>query len=238
MGSVRPKKRSRSNASHAVNRSAPGGVFTPAQVASIARSVLASQSETKFLETFFNVTNLAYDAATISSVTDIAVGTSDQQRVGDSLHVTSIKGCLSFTNYSATTFSRAMLIQWRGDQSLPTLGNLVPAAGGTPGSSTVFASRYAHDRRVQFSVLWDSGAFGLAGGSTGNGITYCVKKFDVNVGLIAKRSKRVKADVKYVAGTTAFLTNGFALVAWSNRTAAQADGPTMVGSVCVNFRDL
>lgn len=166
---------------------------------------------------FINGTNSAgIDfSGTVTSISDVAQGDTDNTRDGDNLYLTSLQLRWSVVLGDSTNLARIIVFQWKPN-STPTTGDILI----TTGSTAAPLSAYNHDTRQSYRILSDS-LVALNAAETMKAGTSFVVNFPVK-------------QIQYTgSGTTG--TNKLYLLALSDSGASSH--PTFTYYYKLNYRD-
>lgn len=125
--------------------------FQKKQASRIAKRAVNRQLEEKY-EDFVDTGTAVNTTARIIDITNIAEGSGSDQRDGDKISLTRIKGQLMMLNNSAANdVTRAIIFQWKGDTSItvPGVADVLHDTTNVP-----YLSRTLLEHRL-INVLWD-----------------------------------------------------------------------------------
>lgn len=185
-------------------------------VTKIAKRIVSTNQEHKYLDIVFNNSTIDYSGSSFS-LADVPQGDTDSTRDGDALMPTSLDIRLSITNADATNLIRICIIRWHSNVSTLAVANILQYANQTYAPQTPFV----HDGRGEFQVLHD----GLHSTNT-------VNKPQI---ILRKKLRLAKKAVHYTAGTTAGREKIF-LIALSD--SAAASHPYIAGYIRFNYTDM
>lgn len=120
------------------------------EVTKIAERRVALDKEKKHLQSVF--THTPTWNATITGISQVPIGTTVNQRVGD--QIKGVKLELDYTLVcSNATVARVIVFKWHPDDNInaPLAGNILSATGGV----YALSSNYVFSRRKQFTILAD-----------------------------------------------------------------------------------
>lgn len=140
--------------------------LTPSQRAEV-RKMLGSQIEKKYLNAIIAQTGVSSTSGLQCITEGIQQGTTDSQRVGDTIKLTKIYLRLFWGIGDSENFMRFIVFQWKpSDQTTaPTAADIL-----LPGASSIvdISSQYNHDKRSLFKILFDK-TISMNGDGTGAG---------------------------------------------------------------------
>lgn len=164
---------------------------------------------------------------TVTCISNIPQGDSDEERIGDQIYLRSIEVMWDAVVYDTYNFLRLMIIQWfpqvtdtSGTSPISIANNIL-----FDGTSDVenYNMPYYHDNRYQFRVLYD-------------------KTITVNTDMPATRrhhfhiTKGFKRKIQYYGSSTTNGMNQIFVIKISDSTAASH--PTINSAFKLNFSDI
>jgi hypothetical protein len=180
---------------------------------------------------------VSYDNPFIVALSNIPQGDGDYQRVGDACRIRRLRGSIATSPGGGNDYwARLLIVQWRGSNATPTLGNFLPPNGGTSDASTVL-TQYNHDDRSQYTVLYDTGPHMVMGNTATNGTSYHHHNWNINVQALSYRVKDLMPRIQFVGGSTNTYFGGFWLIALSSASNASGVAPLMSFSCVADFVD-
>jgi len=171
---------------------------------------------------FSNVEFNAYGVFT--ELWTVAQGLTDYERIGDTIHLTSLQYDFQFKAATSTGVVRIIFFQWNRPGTTPTLDLMISGTTGTNKTSGFFI----HDALVgrQFQILMDKKVSLTNSGD--NQIVFCKGYCPL---------RYAKKDKHFVAGGTTASTNSYWLWIGSDSTSP-GDGPVGTGNVLQTYTDM
>lgn len=122
-------------------------------VKSTVNKTLNQRVEKKFHDSNNSASTPSYSGA-ITTINDVAAGTSDVQRVGDELRMRSLKLRYAITPGDATNMVRAIVFQWF-DDTTPTLASILEITGDVLAPLSPYKHDLQYSKPKMFHVLHD-----------------------------------------------------------------------------------
>lgn len=183
-------------------------------VRKIANQVVRGRSERKHYQTTANSTQ--NNSATITSISNIPQGDTDETRDGDQLRISSVELNYELIGADATNLFRVMLFQWF-DDSTPTVTDVLTSA------IDAILQTYRRDTRRMFRVLYDH-THPLSLNSS-NEVLVRFKRF----------TRGFRRKIQYQAGGTTGINKLYILLVSDSGVASD---PAYIYKTRVNYTDM